>query len=132
MAGTVALKCLPYALVVGFEKCGTTELHNKLALHPQVVAPYRKEPFYWGENGKRREREGGGEGEREGEEGERGRETQMESEWQARGEGGRVERMMVMERREEMVTERERADGEGEREGKRGVRVRGRDGDSYR
>jgi hypothetical protein len=64
LAHTVVLKCLPYALVVGFEKSGTTELHNKLSLHPQVEAPFRKEPFYWGHNGEleRGARGGGGGG----------------------------------------------------------------------
>ena len=37
------LACLPYAYVLGMPKCGTSDLFERLARHPQVAAPEKKE-----------------------------------------------------------------------------------------
>ena len=41
------LHCLPYFLVPGIPKSGTTTLHSALSQHPQIVAPERKELQWW-------------------------------------------------------------------------------------
>lgn len=40
------LRCLPYFFIIGFPKCGTSDLWNRLALHPDVVVRHEKESFY--------------------------------------------------------------------------------------
>ena len=37
------LRCLPYFLIAGVKKCGTTEIWSHLLRHPGVVAPGFKE-----------------------------------------------------------------------------------------
>ena len=37
------VNCLPKAFLVGFAKCGTTELHSRLIDHHQVHGALRKE-----------------------------------------------------------------------------------------
>ena len=32
------IHCLPYFYVVGFSKCGTTDLHSRVGQHPQVMS----------------------------------------------------------------------------------------------
>jgi hypothetical protein len=41
------LQCIPSVYILGFRKCGATELAAKLALHPQVVPPNMKEIHFW-------------------------------------------------------------------------------------
>jgi N-acetylgalactosamine 4-sulfate 6-O-sulfotransferase len=44
---TRSLSCLPSFFLMGYPKCGTTELYNILSLHPQFAKPVRKEPHWW-------------------------------------------------------------------------------------
>ncbi len=46
-SGVGKLRCLPYVYILGVEKCGTTELYDKLTLHPQVAKGKLKEPIWW-------------------------------------------------------------------------------------
>jgi hypothetical protein len=39
--------CLPYFLIGGFPKCGTTELFAKLTQHPLIRKGQKKEPHWW-------------------------------------------------------------------------------------
>ena len=41
------LHCMPYFLVAGFTKSGTTELFQTLKLHPQISPANYKETFWW-------------------------------------------------------------------------------------
>ena len=41
------LRCLPYFYILGFAKCGTTDLHDALIKHPQIVDPVIKENQWW-------------------------------------------------------------------------------------
>lgn len=40
------LRCLPYFYIIGFPKCGTTDLWERLIRHPQIVAKHKKESHY--------------------------------------------------------------------------------------
>ena len=42
-----SLSCLPAFFLMGYPKCGTTELFNILSLHSQFAKPYNKEPHWW-------------------------------------------------------------------------------------
>jgi hypothetical protein len=48
------LKCLPYYHILGVSKCGTTDLYNRLAKHPDVLASANKVRRGWGGYGARR------------------------------------------------------------------------------
>uniref|UniRef100_UPI003AAD7091 carbohydrate sulfotransferase 15-like n=1 Tax=Centroberyx gerrardi TaxID=166262 RepID=UPI003AAD7091 len=41
------LRCLPYFYIIGQPKCGTTDLFNRLLLHPEVKFIALKEPHWW-------------------------------------------------------------------------------------
>ncbi|XP_053407712.1 carbohydrate sulfotransferase 15-like [Mercenaria mercenaria] len=41
------LRCLPYFLIIGQPKCGTTDLFWKIAKHPDIEAPPIKELHWW-------------------------------------------------------------------------------------
>ena len=41
------MRCLPYFLLVGFSKCGTSDLWKWLTSHPEIFGPARKEPHFW-------------------------------------------------------------------------------------
>ncbi|KAK1905008.1 Carbohydrate sulfotransferase 15 [Dissostichus eleginoides] len=41
------LRCLPYFYIIGQPKCGTTDLFNRLLLHPEVKFNTMKEPHWW-------------------------------------------------------------------------------------
>lgn len=41
------LACLPKFFLIGYPKCGTTQLYNILALHSQFAHPLRKEIHWW-------------------------------------------------------------------------------------
>ncbi|XP_017540254.1 carbohydrate sulfotransferase 15 [Pygocentrus nattereri] len=41
------LRCLPYFYIIGQPKCGTTDLYDRLRLHPQVQFTTMKEPHWW-------------------------------------------------------------------------------------
>lgn len=41
------LVCLPYFLVLGFPKCGTTTLWNLMKCHQDFATPAMKEPTFW-------------------------------------------------------------------------------------
>ncbi|CAL1599620.1 unnamed protein product [Knipowitschia caucasica] len=41
------LRCLPYFYIIGQPKCGTTDLYDRLRLHPQVQFTTFKEPHWW-------------------------------------------------------------------------------------
>lgn len=43
----IQLKCIPYFLVIGFPKCGTTFLHSLIKGHPDVLKYSPKEIHYW-------------------------------------------------------------------------------------
>eukprot|EP00051_Salpingoeca_urceolata_P027539 m.481937 g.481937 ORF g.481937 m.481937 type:complete len:396 (+) comp22389_c0_seq1:127-1314(+) len=40
------VRCLPAFFVLGVAKCGTTDLHLKLSMHPEIAQPGRKEPHW--------------------------------------------------------------------------------------
>ncbi|KAL5016159.1 hypothetical protein ScPMuIL_005748 [Solemya velum] len=44
------LRCLPYFLIIGQPKCGSTDLYSKIAMHPDVVTPPIKELHWWTRN----------------------------------------------------------------------------------
>ncbi|MBN3299026.1 CHSTF sulfotransferase, partial [Amia calva] len=41
------IRCLPYFYIVGQPKCGTTDLYDRLRLHPDVRFTTFKEPHWW-------------------------------------------------------------------------------------
>lgn len=41
------LRCLPYFYIIGQPKCGTTDLYDRLRLHPEVKFSAIKEPHWW-------------------------------------------------------------------------------------
>ncbi|XP_064602186.1 carbohydrate sulfotransferase 15-like [Liolophura sinensis] len=41
------VRCLPYFLIIGQPKCGSTDLYEKLTAHPDCVRPPTKEPHWW-------------------------------------------------------------------------------------
>ncbi|XP_036402642.1 carbohydrate sulfotransferase 15-like [Megalops cyprinoides] len=41
------LRCLPYFYIIGQPKCGTTDLYDRLKLHPDVRFTTMKEPHWW-------------------------------------------------------------------------------------
>ncbi|KAE8590172.1 hypothetical protein XENTR_v10017967 [Xenopus tropicalis] len=41
------LRCLPYFYIIGQPKCGTTDLYNRMRLHPSVRFSANKEPQWW-------------------------------------------------------------------------------------
>ena len=43
------LCCLPYAHILGVSKCGTTDLHARLARHPLLLPSANKGPHFWDE-----------------------------------------------------------------------------------
>ncbi|XP_067651906.1 carbohydrate sulfotransferase 15-like [Haliotis asinina] len=43
---TESLRCLPYFLIIGLPKCGTTDIYKRLNMHPQVALPRVKESFW--------------------------------------------------------------------------------------
>lgn len=45
--GEQTLRCLPYFMIVGQNKCGTTDLYKSLVTHPDVVSAKGKEPQFW-------------------------------------------------------------------------------------
>ena len=45
------LVCLPYFLVLGFPKCGTTTLWNLMKSHQDFATPLMKEPTFWPRRG---------------------------------------------------------------------------------
>ncbi|XP_053404910.1 carbohydrate sulfotransferase 15-like [Mercenaria mercenaria] len=40
------LRCIPYFYIIGFPKCATTDLWDRLLLHPHIVAKHDKESHY--------------------------------------------------------------------------------------
>ncbi|KAH9520053.1 Carbohydrate sulfotransferase 15 [Bulinus truncatus] len=47
---TLQFKCLPYFHILGFDKCGTTDLYNRLTFHPQIIRNFGalgKEIYFW-------------------------------------------------------------------------------------
>lgn len=41
------LRCLPFVYIIGQPKCGTTDLYNRLKLHPEIKFNGIKEPHWW-------------------------------------------------------------------------------------
>lgn len=41
------LRCLPGFYIIGQPKCGTTDLYDRLRLHPEVKFSAIKEPHWW-------------------------------------------------------------------------------------
>lgn len=41
------LRCLPRFYIIGQPKCGTTDLYDRLRLHPEVQFSAIKEPHWW-------------------------------------------------------------------------------------
>ena len=44
-----ALCCLPFAHILGVSKCGTTDLHSRLASHTSILRSANKGPHWWDE-----------------------------------------------------------------------------------
>ncbi|XP_046581263.1 carbohydrate sulfotransferase 15-like [Haliotis rubra] len=42
----MSLRCLPYFLIIGQPKCGTTDIYRRLNMHPEVTLPGPKESFW--------------------------------------------------------------------------------------
>ncbi|OPL20878.1 hypothetical protein AM593_09880, partial [Mytilus galloprovincialis] len=40
------LRCLPYFLVIGFPKCGTTDLFERMKHHPEFI-PSKMKELHW-------------------------------------------------------------------------------------
>ena len=49
-----SFKCIPYFYLLGVAKCGTTRIYYELIRHPDIVAPNKKDIFFWNspKNGK--------------------------------------------------------------------------------
>ncbi|XP_064628853.1 carbohydrate sulfotransferase 15-like [Lineus longissimus] len=47
MVGGTYLKCLPYFYILGFPKCATTDLWQKMKLHPAIEENVPKETHWW-------------------------------------------------------------------------------------
>ncbi|XP_058487824.1 carbohydrate sulfotransferase 15-like isoform X2 [Solea solea] len=45
------LRCLPYVYIIGQPKCGTTDLFNRLQMHPEANYNHIKEPKWWTKTG---------------------------------------------------------------------------------
>ncbi|XP_053403113.1 carbohydrate sulfotransferase 15-like [Mercenaria mercenaria] len=43
---SMRIRCLPYFFLVGAPKCGSTDLHRRLVMHPLISAKCRKEPHW--------------------------------------------------------------------------------------
>ncbi|XP_033746520.1 carbohydrate sulfotransferase 15-like [Pecten maximus] len=43
----LTLRCLPYFMVLGQNKCGTTHLYSSIVKHPDVIPATGKEPQFW-------------------------------------------------------------------------------------
>lgn len=41
------MRCLPYFYIIGQPKCGTTDLYDRLRLHPDIKFTTFKEPHWW-------------------------------------------------------------------------------------
>ncbi|KAK2141411.1 hypothetical protein LSH36_1105g00039 [Paralvinella palmiformis] len=41
------IRCFPYFFLIGFTKCGTTDLFGALSHIPDFIRPLTKEPEYW-------------------------------------------------------------------------------------
>ncbi|KAI5606708.1 carbohydrate sulfotransferase 15, partial [Silurus asotus] len=41
------IRCLPYFYIIGQPKCGTTDLYERLRLHPGIRVSTLKEPHWW-------------------------------------------------------------------------------------
>lgn len=41
------VRCLPYFYIIGQPKCGTTDLYDRLRLHPDIKFTTFKEPHWW-------------------------------------------------------------------------------------
>lgn len=41
------MRCLPYFYIIGQPKCGTTDLYDRLRLHPDIKFTIFKEPHWW-------------------------------------------------------------------------------------
>lgn len=41
------LRCLPYFVMAGVAKSGTTDIFHSLSLHPDIIRGATKEPLYW-------------------------------------------------------------------------------------
>ncbi|XP_067945784.1 carbohydrate sulfotransferase 15-like [Watersipora subatra] len=41
------LRCLPYFFIIGMEKCGTTDLYQRISKHPDVALSMAKELQWW-------------------------------------------------------------------------------------
>ncbi|CAL1530082.1 unnamed protein product [Lymnaea stagnalis] len=44
------LRCLPYFLLAGQPKCGSTDFYERIITHPDIVTPPSKESHWWGKN----------------------------------------------------------------------------------
>ena len=44
---TVRLRCLPYFMLIGFPKCGTTDFAEKIRNHPDISWGVKKELYWW-------------------------------------------------------------------------------------
>jgi hypothetical protein len=45
--GAGALRCAPHFMLIGVQKCGTTDLYDKMMIHPNISRARTKEPFWW-------------------------------------------------------------------------------------
>mmetsp|Transcript_8263 Transcript_8263/g.30477 ORF Transcript_8263/g.30477 Transcript_8263/m.30477 type:complete len:423 (+) Transcript_8263:215-1483(+) len=44
---SIGLVCLPYFYILGPQKCGTTDLYDRIVAHPEVLRATSKEPQWW-------------------------------------------------------------------------------------
>ncbi|XP_021375434.1 carbohydrate sulfotransferase 15-like [Mizuhopecten yessoensis] len=45
--GSLTLSCVPYFMLLGQKKCGTTDLFASIVTHPDIISPKGKEPQFW-------------------------------------------------------------------------------------
>ena len=41
------IRCLPFYYLIGFPKCGSTDLYESISRHPTMVRAGKKEPHWW-------------------------------------------------------------------------------------
>ncbi|XP_064646229.1 carbohydrate sulfotransferase 15-like [Lineus longissimus] len=45
--GSNKFLCLPYFYIVGFRKCATSDIFERINVHPELNLPFRKETLWW-------------------------------------------------------------------------------------
>ena len=48
LGSRLSIRCLPYFLLAGFQKCGTSDIYDRLRVHPDITdSNFHKEPHFW-------------------------------------------------------------------------------------